>query len=81
MRTTFARFSSLHEHAHDLIVSRCYAAGRIVLRDGQEATWVIDRARLGILMLPDDSRLYFYCGKCRNEAYMSDCDIDCINTP
>lgn len=76
-----ARFSTSHEHAHDLIVSRCYAAGRVVLRDGQEASWTIDRARLGILMLPDDSRLYFYCGKCRNKAYMEDCDIDCINAP
>ncbi len=33
-----ARFSTHHEHYHDLIVSRCYAAGRIVLRHGQEAT-------------------------------------------
>ena len=73
-----ARFSTSHEHAHDLIGSRCYAAGRIVLRDGQEASWTIDRARLGVLVLPDDSYLYFYCGKCRNKAYMEDCDIDCI---
>ena len=76
-----ARFSTHHEHYHDLIVSRCYAAGRVVLRDGQEASWTIDRARLGILQFPDDSRLYFYCGKCRNKAYMNDCDIDCINAP
>lgn len=76
-----ARFATFHEYGHDLIVSRCYAAGRIALGNGQEATWVIDRARLGILMLPDDSRLYFYCGKCQNEAYMEDCDIDCISAP
>ena len=76
-----ARFATHREHYHDLIVSRCYAAGRIVLRDGQEATWIIDRARLGVLQLPDKSRLYFYCGKCRNKSYMEDCDIDCINSP
>jgi hypothetical protein len=76
-----ARFATSREYVHDLIISRCYAAGRIVLRDGQEATWVIDRARLGVLESPDDSRLYFYCGKCQNEAYMEDCDIDCINEP
>ncbi len=76
-----ARFSTSHEHVHDLIISNCYAAGRMVLRNGQEAAWFIDRARLGVLEFPDDSRLYFYCGKCRNKGYMEDCDLDCINAP
>jgi hypothetical protein len=74
-----ARFSTSHENVHGLDVSRCYASGRIVLRDGQEATWQINRARSGILWFSDDSTLYFFCGKCRSKAYWKACDIDCIN--
>lgn len=74
-----ARFSTSHENVHDLDVSRCYASGRIVLRDGQEATWQINRSRSGILRFADNSTLYFFCGKCRSKAYWKVCDIDCIN--
>lgn len=76
-----ARFSTSHANVHDLDVSRCYASGRIVLRDGQEATWQINRARLGNLWFSDDSTLYFFCGKCRSKVYWKACDIDCINAP
>ena len=74
-----ARFSTSHENVHDLDVSRCYASGRIVLRDGQEATWQINRARSGILWFPDNSTLYFFCGKCSSRVYWKACDLDCIH--
>ena len=74
-----ARFSTSHENVHDLDVSRCYASGRIVLRDGQEVTWQINRARSGILWFPDNSTLYFFCGKCSSRVYWKACDIDCIH--
>lgn len=67
-----ARFSSSHEQVHDLEISRCYAAGRAVLQDGREATWLIDRARLGIFRFTSDSALYFYCKKCSRRLYWSE---------
>lgn len=76
-----ARFSTFHEHVHDLEISRCYATGRLVLRDGQVAQWEIDRARLGVVWLPDGRSLHFFCGKCRSKAYWEACDIDCIHAP
>lgn len=76
-----ARKATDIEYGHDLLMSRCYASGSVTLQDGRKAIWEIDRARRGVLWLSDDNAVYFYCGKCRNKAYMEDCDIDCINAP
>lgn len=67
-----ARFSSFHEQVHDLEVSRCYAAGRAVLQDGREATWLIDRARQGVFEFAEGGALYFYCKKCSRRLYWSE---------
>lgn len=74
-----ARKASSVEYNHDLLMSRCYAGGRVVLQNGQEVGWEIDRARRGILVFPDRSALFFFCGKCRSKAYGEACDIDCIH--
>ena len=76
-----ARFASSREYSHDLLVSRCYASGRITLENGQEAEWQIDRARLGILIFKDKHYLYFFCAECTSKAYGEACDIDCIHAP
>jgi hypothetical protein len=67
-----ARFSSSHEQVHDLDISRCYASGRATLQDGREATWLIDRARLGVFEFTSGGALYFYCRKCSPRLYWSE---------
>lgn len=67
-----ARFSSSYEQVHDLEISRCYAAGSAKLKDGRQATWLIDRARLGVFKFPDGNTQYFYCKKCDRKLYWSD---------
>jgi hypothetical protein len=74
-----AREATHTEYNHDLLMSRCYASGFVTLQDGSKASWRIDRARRGRLVLPDKSSLFFFCGECRSKAYGEACDIDCIN--
>lgn len=74
-----ARPATSVEYNHDLLMSRCYAGGRVVLPDGREAAWEIDRARRGILVFPDRTAWFFYCAKCRSKAYGEACDIDCLH--
>lgn len=74
-----ARDATEREYGHDLEMSRCYASGRVALRDGRNAHWKIDRTRRGALWFPDGSILYFYCGKCSSTKYYEDCDIECIH--
>jgi len=74
-----ARPATHTEYVHDLLMSRCYISGRVMLKDGREAAFHIDRARRGRLRFEDMSSWYYFCGKCRRKAYGKSCDIDCIN--
>lgn len=74
-----ARAATQAEYVHDLLMSRCYASGRVLLSGGREVVWEIDRARRGVLWLSNDDALFFYCGECSNPNYMDDCDVDCIS--
>jgi hypothetical protein len=49
--------------------SRCYATGAIVFVSGDRGTWRIDFERRGVLKLPDDRKLYFFCSTCRSKAF------------
>lgn len=74
-----ARKATHTEYNHDLLMSRCYAGGLVILQDGSEGFWRIDRARRGKIVFPDKSVLFFFCAECRGEAYGEACDIDCIH--
>lgn len=74
-----ARAATQAEYVHDLLISRCYASGRVLLSGRREVVWEIDRARRGVLWLSNDDALFFYCGKCRSKVFWEACGIDCIH--
>lgn len=77
--TTFfsiARSATEREYGHDLIASNCYASGVLML-DGTQGTWQIDRARRGFLSLAGKTE-YYYCDECDGLLFYEACDVGCV---
>jgi hypothetical protein len=63
---------------HEFIVSNCRIRGAVILANGKQASFEIDRNRQGWMALDRDTMLMFYCSKCKNAGYDEACDIDCL---
>jgi hypothetical protein len=64
-----ARRVSYKEYGQDLDMSRCSAAGDLVLANGDRGTWKVDLARRGVISLTDGRNLHFHCPKCRAKVF------------
>jgi hypothetical protein len=63
-----AQSVSKKQYYHDLDISRCYARGHLVLKNGKKAEWFIDRFRRGSINFQNGTK-FFYCEKCQFKVF------------
>ena len=57
------------DYNHDLEMSRCYAAGRVLYPNGSRGRWWIDMERRGLLILNNGQRIHYYCRACTSSRF------------
>ena len=64
-----AKRVTARDYNHDLEMSRCYAAGRVLYPNGFRGRWWIDMERRGLLILNNGQRIHYYCRACTSSRF------------